>query len=89
MPRTARVPGLSDSLQQGGGGEWSGTWDRLEGATWTDPSSLLLSHREPEARAGEALGSRVTLGPGKRQACLALVCRPLAGQEGEPGVLGC
>ena len=51
-PRTARVPGLSDSPQQDGGGEWSGTRDRLEGATWTDPSSVLLSRREPEARAG-------------------------------------
>lgn len=51
-PKTARVPGLADPPQQDGGAEQSGTQDRLEGATWTDPSSVLLSRREPEARAG-------------------------------------
>lgn len=51
-PRTARIPGLSDSPQQDGGEEWSGTRDRLEGVTWTDPSSVLLSRRELEARVG-------------------------------------
>ena len=33
----------------------------------------------------QALGSRATLGPGRRWACLALACRPLAGQEGGHG----